>query len=511
MTDEGQAGEPRFAQPPSLADIWGELPEEARMALYPLVKGAERNELNARIKEDFDSAAREEQLRQQAIDNLFYRDAKRATDQLERERSGAVNSWQRQKLGHLLDEEQQEPDIGELEEDGTSNGGALFYSGKVNEIHGPSESGKSMVLLAVAAQLIQAGRDVAMIDYEDDGKSVGLRLKWVFGLTVEEIDAHFHYLQPETQVCEETFAALRSVPDLAMCIVDAVTEAMSLEGLDGRAENDVAAWYNLLPKRIVSEVPGAAVVVVDHTPMGSPNRQIGSQHKKSGITGVSYTAEPVFPFTRGGKGMLRLKVAKDRPGGVRAAALPQGDGEQHWRADFTIDGTLIPSKPQVSLRGVDPAVTGHSKAPVQPDAAEDAVMDFEPLNDRQFLYLKSLSAAGRRGRNMTEMYQADDIPKSERPQRTTPRKVIVEQLEPKGYVEEVPQDKGRWRVTGKGVSKILQQEKDGLEKVRKWSESPSRRTGSTTGSEPVGEPVGEPVADLLEPVGEPVADLHEPV
>lgn len=489
-TTEDDDRRPRFAQP-AIAAVWGDLPEEAKATLFQLLNGPDRRQALDTDKADFESATRQEQVTKGAADTLLYWDITREAKRLDRERQGAADSWKRQQIADLFDEEQQEPEVGAFDLDDTSNGGHLFYAGKVNEIHGPSESGKSMVLLAVAAQEMRAGRNVAMVDYEDDGKSIVNRLRWVFGLTRDLIERHFYYFNPETPLGDEGLDELKGASDASLFIIDAVTEAMSVEGLDGRNENEVATWYNLLPKKIASW--GPAVVVVDHVGKGDSTAQIGSQHKKSGITGVSYTAEPVFPFTRGGRGKLLLKVAKDRPGGVRAAALPQGEGRQHWRGEFTIDGTVTPASPQVSLRGVDPALTGQAPRPVTPEEPEEPKQDFEPLTDRQLIYLKALSAAGVRGRNMSEMYADEEIPKAERPHRTTPRRVIVEQLEPRGYTEQVPQDKGRWRVTPRGAAKILQHEKDAQDRLKKWSESPSRRTGSRGGSEPVGEPVDEPV------------------
>lgn len=458
---------------PAIAAVWADLPDEARMALFPLLQGEERRQALDASREDFESAARQEQIEKGARDTLLYWDITREAKRLDRERQGAADSWKRQQIADLFDEEQQEPEVGAFDLDDTSNGGHLFYAGKVNEIHGPSESGKSMVLLAVAAQEMRAGRNVAMVDYEDDGKSIVNRLRWVFGLTRELIEQHFYYFNPETPLGDEGLEELKGAADASLFIIDAVTEAMSVEGLDGRNENEVAAWYNLLPKKVAAW--GPAVVVVDHTPIDSPQRQIGSQHKKSGITGVSYTAEPVFPFTRGGKGMLRLRVAKDRPGGVRAAALPAGEGKQHWRGDFVIDGTMTPSSPRVSLRGVDPAATGQSQRPVSTEQPEEPEEDFEPLTERQLVYLKALSAAGVYGRTMAEVYADEEIPKTEKPNRQHPRKVLVDQLGNRGYTEPVPKEKGRWRVTPRGAAKILQQEKDAQERLKRWSESPSRR------------------------------------
>lgn len=299
-------------------------------------------------------AAHEAALLEQAENILRYREAGRLADRLERERNGAETSWAFVDLDDLFDSEQELPTVGAFHLGDTSNGGGVFYRGKVNEIHGPSESGKTMVLLHVVAQEIRAGRHAVMVDFEDGGQSIVNRLRHVFGLTREEIVKQFHYLRPETAFGEIGLEAISQISDLAVVVVDAVTESMSVAGLDGRNENEVAAWYNDFPKKVARLPSNPAVVVVDHTPQSDHGRQIGSQHKKSAIDGVSYTAEPVAPFVKGGRGQLRLRVAKDKPGGVRPDALPQDAGQQFWRGDFKIDGRSPGVPPKVELWGVDP-------------------------------------------------------------------------------------------------------------------------------------------------------------
>ena len=301
---------------------------------------------------------RDKEVSLQAEALLKYREAGRLADRLELERSGAADSWKPVDLSDLFDAEQEEPTVGAFHESETSNGGGVFYRGKVNEIHGPSESGKTMVLLHVAAQEIRLGNNVVMVDFEDSGQSIVNRLRWVFGLTREEIVKQFHYFRPEIAFGEKGLQAISEIDNLTFAIIDAVTESMSVAGLDGRNENEVAAWYNDFPKRIVRLESEPAVAIVDHTPQEKTERAIGSQHKKSAIDGVSYTAEPVNPFVKGGLGHLRIKVAKDKPGGVRPHALPQKDSGQFWRGDFKIDGRVSADNPKVELYGVEPAAFG---------------------------------------------------------------------------------------------------------------------------------------------------------
>lgn len=326
-------------QPPEVDPETGELTEAA------LVSIEEARQLRAAL---LDLAKRAEA--QKIVDS---RELQRLANQMEREQSGREDSWQARDLDAAFDMEPQLPEVGAWITSEKSNGGGVFYLGKVNEVHGPSESGKTMLVLAVMAQEIRAGHNVVMIDFEDDERAIVYRLHYVFGLTRQEITHHLFYYRPEEAFSDEAFERVTGHENVTLCLIDAVTEGMTAAGLDGRNENEVAAWFATFPKRIART--GPAVVIIDHTPAADGARAIGSQHKKSAIDGVSYTAESVSKFAKGRSGQLRVKVAKDKVGGVRPEALPQKDG-QEWRGDLRIDGTENPSAPRVGLWGVDPAL-----------------------------------------------------------------------------------------------------------------------------------------------------------
>ena len=349
----------------SLVELWPLLSEELRAELFPSTIGDERRAIMDSAKESHDQRSREELIETKALDTVLYWEAVDRAKEIRAERAGAADSWAPQPIADLFDSEQQEPEVGcFLGEDMTSTGG-VFYRGKVNEVHGPSESGKTMFVLAVAAQEIEAERHVVMVDYEDDGRAIVNRLRFVFGLDREQIEKFFHYFRPDTPFTDAGFAQISGIGAVSMCIIDAVTESMAISGLDGRNENEVATWYNDFPKRLARL--DMAVVLIDHTPQDNSTRQIGSQHKKSAVDGVSYTAEPVYPFVKGQLGHLRIRVAKDKIGTVRQAALPQGEGKQFWRGDFKLDGRPTCTGPRVLVSGVTPL----AQAQASPGKARD--------------------------------------------------------------------------------------------------------------------------------------------
>ncbi len=471
---------------PDFTSVWADLDEETRSAVFPMIKDEARRAILDQVKRAHDEATRNEFIATKAAETLLWRDAKREADRLEAERAGAADSWAPQPIADLFDTEQQEPEIGQfLADDGATTGG-VFYRGKVNEVHGPSESGKTMFVLAVAAQEIEAERHVVMVDYEDDGRAIVNRLRFVFGMEREQIEKYFHYFRPDTPFTDAGFGHITGIGEVSMCIIDAVTESMAVSQLAGRNENEVATWDNEFPKRLAST--GMGVVVIDHTPQDNSTRQIGSQHKKSAVDGVSYTAEPVHPFVKGQLGHLRIRVAKDKIGSIRTAALPQGDGRQYWRGDFKIDGRPTTTGPRVLVSGVTPVAQVEKDGRAH-DVEESSVTLPTPS---EAVVQEILAETGEwMSGSAIQAWHNDQFedPKDERRMnRTAPRK-RAQGLIAKGLAE-------RRESGGSVLYRITQ---NGLHSINVWANQ--RQENGQTGleilgfkqaSEPKGEPKGEP-------------------
>ena len=171
------------------------------------------------------------------------------------------------------------------------------------------------------AQQLDAGHDVAFIDFEDRPGRVTSRLL-ALGATPQRIKDGFRYIRPWEPLGAPQGAALDAAAHgCTLAVIDGVTEAMSAHGLNPDDNNDVAAFYALIPKRITRQ--GPAVILIDHV-VKDPERQgrwgIGGQHKLAGIDGVSYMVKCVEPFGRGKTGKARISIGKDRPGHVEEHA-----------------------------------------------------------------------------------------------------------------------------------------------------------------------------------------------
>ena len=77
-----------------------------------------------------------------------------------------------------------------------TDGVKLLYPGHVHSVAGESESGKSMLMLAVAAQVLTDGGRVLFMDYESDPATVLDRLVKL-GAPVDAVAERLDYVQPE--------------------------------------------------------------------------------------------------------------------------------------------------------------------------------------------------------------------------------------------------------------------------------------------------------------------------
>lgn len=381
LTKYGDPEDPPFDLPRSAWEAFAKAPPE------------ERRRILAESRARAEAAARQEVIDKGAEDILLYREKERRANELQVERSGVEDSWLEEDLSDAFNRPQQLPDVGAFILSEKSNGGGVFYSGKLNEVHGQSESGKTMFALAVMAHEIRAEHHVIMVDFEDDKYAIYARLHYIFGLTHTQIVTYLHYWRPAAAFNEKAYDRIKSVKGVTFCLIDAVTEGMAISGLDGRREDEVATWLAEFPKKLARL--GMAVCLIDHTPGGDGTRAIGSQHKKAAVDGVSYTAESVKKFTKGRAGQLRIKVAKDKPGGVRPDALPQKDG-QEWRGDLRIDGTEDPSHPRVGLWGVEPALL-HGGSDGDDSYLDRGVMPGGPSVEQRMQVLAALREGPKQG------------------------------------------------------------------------------------------------------------------
>jgi hypothetical protein len=201
-----------------------------------------------------------------------------------------------------------------------TDGQSLFYRGKVNSIYGESGCCKTWVLALAMAQELAQGHHIAYIDFEDRASTLAERL-YILGCNKIQVEQHTHYSHPyaaNTPQEIENLVEYLTVYNVTLVGIDSTGEALALNSLNPNADEEVAAWYREIPKRLAETE--ASVVLVDHSPKNddhSSGHAIGSQRKKAAIDGASYKIKNPKPFSKEYSlkvGQITIKCTKDRHG-----------------------------------------------------------------------------------------------------------------------------------------------------------------------------------------------------
>ncbi|MGH9249432.1 MAG: AAA family ATPase [Acidimicrobiales bacterium] len=253
-----------------------------------------------------------------------------------------ATTWEPQPLDAVLAGQELDPPPALMPR---SDGACLVYAAAVHSLSGEPGSGKTWIALHAAVTELAAGNHVAFVDFEDRASRVIGRLL-ALGATPDQIRDLFIYIRPHKALDNAGRTHLEhAVSQATLAILDGVTEAMTLHGLDLSANPDIATFYAMLPRWIADH--GPAVILIDHV-VKDVDRQgrwsIGGQHKLAGLDGVAYIVKSVEPFGRGKRGTARVVIAKDRPGFVEEVALGR------TAAEFHLDAT----NPDILMAVLDP-------------------------------------------------------------------------------------------------------------------------------------------------------------
>lgn len=215
------------------------------------------------------------------------------------------------------------------------DGVCLIYPGEIHSLSGEPESCKGWIALSLAAELVQTGRRVLYLDFEDSPQAIYARLR-ALGASRENILEHFDYIRPEQPPDSQELHTL-AWDSYTVTVIDGISEAYALLGLNVYDNTDAATFLQQFARPLT--VNGAAVIELDHVTKAKDGRgryALGAQHKLAGIA-VAYTTDVIKPLSRQQSGLVKLRVEKDRHGHVRGHAqgrilaevtiIPSDDGE----------------------------------------------------------------------------------------------------------------------------------------------------------------------------------------
>jgi hypothetical protein len=198
-------------------------------------------------------------------------------------------------------------------------GTSLLYAGRLNEIHSEPGLGKTNVGLSIARCVIEDGGHVIWLDPEDTPAGTLKRLA-SFGADVAALEPSFHYVHNPTPDDFSRAIAYAAKNRQTLVHLDGLAEALAAEGKDENNVSDVLIFFRERLRPFADQ--GAAVLIADHVTKSPENRgrwARGSGAKLGRYDGVSYSVELIRAYSPKMAGQVRLRISKDRNGGVGAA------------------------------------------------------------------------------------------------------------------------------------------------------------------------------------------------
>lgn len=204
----------------------------------------------------------------------------------------------------------------------------MIYPGKYHALNGESEAGKTWLAMAIANEAAEAGDRVVWVDAEDHEETFVMRWQAVGG-DLERLRpaGNVAYVCPDEGFKREPWR--ETIEAAGLVILDTINAMMSADGLDPSALLDFSGWHESVCKAALDG--GAAILALDHVPkarhVGKDRTGFGTVAKLNVITGAAFMLESVTPPARGREGSdgragySKLRITKDRPGGIRGYAI----------------------------------------------------------------------------------------------------------------------------------------------------------------------------------------------
>jgi hypothetical protein len=216
-------------------------------------------------------------------------------------------------------------------------GRCLLYKGRINEIHSEPGLGKSNIAIAGTNAVLAAGGVVLYIDPEDTPLGF-CRRALLLGGNPAFIGERVKYLHNPTTEELSTAQAWARENKLDLVILDGVAESLVAAGMNEDSNTEVLQFLRDAIRPFADL--GAAVLLCDHVTKSQDSRgrfARGAGSKLGRYDGAVYQIESGKAYTPEEAGFVRLRVAKDRNGGVgvRCGEIafevhfhPMGDGTQ---------------------------------------------------------------------------------------------------------------------------------------------------------------------------------------
>jgi hypothetical protein len=230
-----------------------------------------------------------------------------------------------------------------------SDGEFLLYAGKLNWLSAPPEAMKSFTALLASVQMMQEGKPVVYVDFEDDASTICERLyKVAVGQQLESAEelvmtwtsgplyadgsrdrsrALFHYIAAGRAFdMKMRSLVLKAIKNGAQLVtIDGCATALAHANLDENSNSDVNTWISAVSYPLTSA--GAAVLIIDHVTKSSAPSLGGSSaryargagSKLAAVSGAALSFDVKEAGSVHTEARIEISVSKDRPGRIHVS------------------------------------------------------------------------------------------------------------------------------------------------------------------------------------------------
>lgn len=207
----------------------------------------------------------------------------------------------------------------------------ILYAEGVHLASGHPSSGKSLMCLHWAHQVMSEGRHVVWLDHESGMRQTARRIKDM-GISHHMVTEFFHYAPFPVQA-EEHLAAVAERWPGALVILDSLSKALAALGIGENDNSEVTSWTTKVVRACkTNDLP---IVIIDHITKGGTDSDYsrGAGAKLADVD-VHWRVLKAEDFNREQAGTIQLKLKKDREGYLKFESWwSVGDG----RGNLTID------------------------------------------------------------------------------------------------------------------------------------------------------------------------------
>lgn len=211
----------------------------------------------------------------------------------------------------------------------------ILYEARIHSIASHPATGKTLLALWIAVQIMKQGRLVLYIDAENGPKLIAERLQEL-GVDLDTLDELFHYYPAEVALDRESLSRLATTvkqAEPALVVFDSFADLLSIAGLEENSNDDCTRWMRVVAQPVKDA--GVAVLVLDHVPKsGKGPRGGGSKRAK---VDVQWNLEVTQHFDRERTGEIELKHDKDRECWLPKIVRFSVGGGVFARSDGTIE------------------------------------------------------------------------------------------------------------------------------------------------------------------------------